>query len=117
MVLAAPGPRLTPPPSSSPPKTPHRSYSAQASVFLSFSLSPNKICVQIKRDDESAQLFVDTQKELELLPSTIRSNSVPIESIRVESMSGGEVLGATLITWLKDTEETVQVARKVVDTV
>jgi hypothetical protein len=26
MVLAAPGPLLTPPPSSSPPKTPHRSY-------------------------------------------------------------------------------------------
>jgi len=29
MVLASPGPLLTPPPSSSPPKTPHRSYSAQ----------------------------------------------------------------------------------------
>ena len=29
MVLAAPGPLLTPPPSSSPPKTPVRSYSAQ----------------------------------------------------------------------------------------
>jgi hypothetical protein len=29
MVLAAPGPLLIPPPSSSPPKTPHRSYSAQ----------------------------------------------------------------------------------------
>jgi hypothetical protein len=29
MVLAAPGLLLTPPPSSSPPKTPHRSYSAQ----------------------------------------------------------------------------------------
>ena len=29
MVLAAPGPLLTPPPSSSPPKTPYRSYSAQ----------------------------------------------------------------------------------------
>ena len=29
MVLAAPGPLLTPPPSSFPPKTPHRSYSAQ----------------------------------------------------------------------------------------
>ena len=29
MVLAAPGPLLTPPPSSPPPKTPHRSYSAQ----------------------------------------------------------------------------------------
>ena len=28
MVLAAPGPLLTPPPSSSPPKTPFRSYSA-----------------------------------------------------------------------------------------
>jgi hypothetical protein len=29
MVLAAPGPLLTPPSSSSPPKTPHRSFSAQ----------------------------------------------------------------------------------------
>jgi hypothetical protein len=29
MVLDAPGPLLTPPPSSSPPKTPHRSYSTQ----------------------------------------------------------------------------------------
>jgi hypothetical protein len=29
MVLAAPGPLLTPPPSSSPPKTPARSYSAE----------------------------------------------------------------------------------------
>jgi hypothetical protein len=29
MVLAAPCPLLTPPPSSSPPKTPHWSYSAQ----------------------------------------------------------------------------------------
>ena len=29
MVLAAPGPLLTPPPSSSPPKTPFRSYSDQ----------------------------------------------------------------------------------------
>ena len=29
MVLAAPGPLLTPPPSSSPPKTPHLCYSAQ----------------------------------------------------------------------------------------
>jgi len=29
MVLATPGPLLTPPPSSSPPKTPFRSYSAQ----------------------------------------------------------------------------------------
>jgi hypothetical protein len=29
MVLAAPGQLLTPPPSSSPPKTPYRSYSDQ----------------------------------------------------------------------------------------
>jgi hypothetical protein len=28
MVLASPGPLLTPPPSSSPPETPHLSYSA-----------------------------------------------------------------------------------------
>jgi hypothetical protein len=40
-----------------------------------------------------------------------------IELSRVESMSGGAALGAALITWLKDTEETVEVARKVVGTV
>jgi hypothetical protein len=41
----------------------------------------------------------------------------PIEAIRMESMSGGEVLEAALITWLKHTEETIELARKVVGTV
>jgi hypothetical protein len=36
MVLAAPGPLLTPPPSSSPPKTPHRSYSVQKPITKLF---------------------------------------------------------------------------------
>ena len=37
-------------------------------------------CVQ--RHDESAQLFVDNQKELELLASTFKSNSALIEANR-----------------------------------
>jgi hypothetical protein len=40
-----------------------------------------------------------------------------MELSKVESMSGGSALGAALITWLKDTEETVEVARKVVGAV
>jgi hypothetical protein len=40
-----------------------------------------------------------------------------MELSKVESMSGGAALGAGLMTWLKDTEETVEVARKVVGTV
>jgi hypothetical protein len=30
----------------------------------------------------------------------------------MESMGGGQVLGAARITWLKDSEETIEVARK-----
>jgi hypothetical protein len=74
----------------------------------------------VQRDDESAQLFVNNQKELELLANTFRTTSALIELSRAESMRGGELgasLGAALITWLKDTEETVDVARKVVGTV
>jgi hypothetical protein len=70
----------------------------------------------IKRDDEAAQSFVDNQRALELLANTI-SNLTPIEASNMKSMSGGEVLGAALITWLKDTEETIEVARKVVGNV
>jgi hypothetical protein len=55
---------------------------------------------------------VDNQRALELLVNTIR-NLTPIEASKMELMSGGEVLGAALITWLKDTEETIEVARKV----
>jgi hypothetical protein len=57
----------------------------------------------ITRDHEAAQSFVDNQRALELLANTI-SNLTPIEASKMESMSGGEVLGAALITWLKDTE-------------
>ena len=35
----------------------------------------------------------------------------------MKPMSGGEVLGAAIITWLKDTEKTIDVARKVMGTV
>jgi hypothetical protein len=70
----------------------------------------------IKRDDEAARSFVDNQRALELLANTI-SNLTPIEASKMESMSGGEVLGAALITWLKDMEETIEVTRKVVGNV
>jgi hypothetical protein len=70
----------------------------------------------ITRDDEAAQSFVDNQRALELLLNTI-CNLTPIEVSKMESMSGGEVLRAAIITWLKDTEETIEVARKVVGTV
>ena len=56
--------------------------------------------------------MVDNQKELELLANTFRSNPTVIELIRVESMSRGAALGAELITWVKDTEETVEVPGK-----
>ena len=75
-----------------------------------------KLKCEIKRDDEGAQSFVDNQRALELLANT-NSNLTLIEVSKMESMSGCEVLGATLITWLKDTEETFEVARKVVGTV
>jgi hypothetical protein len=45
---------------------------------------------------------------------TIRTNTALADASRVESVSGGEVLGAALITWLKETVETVEVVRKVV---
>ena len=39
------------------------------------------------------------------------------EADEVESMPGGAVLGAALIAWLKETEEPVEVAKKVLGTV
>ena len=45
---------------------------------------------------------------------TIRINTALADASRVESVSGGKVLGAALITWLKETVETVEVVRKVV---
>ena len=68
-----------------------------------------------KRDDEAAQSSVDNQRALESLASTI-SKLTPIEASKIESMSGGEVLGSALITWLKDTKEKIEVAWKVVGT-
>jgi hypothetical protein len=44
-------------------------------------------------------------------------NQDPNAESRVELMSGGEVLGTALITWLKNAEDKIEVARRVVKTV
>jgi hypothetical protein len=52
--------------------------------------SQKKLKRGVQRDDESDQLFVDNQEELELLANTFGSNSALVELIRVETMSGGD---------------------------
>ena len=49
MVLAAPGPLLTPPPSSSPPKTPYLSYSAQIRSQNEEKTPPGLLCGRLTR--------------------------------------------------------------------
>jgi hypothetical protein len=61
-------------------------------------------------------LFTDNQRELKVLAEAIRDLDPNAES-RVERMSGGEVLGTALITWLRDAEDEIEVARKVVEAV
>ena len=68
------------------------------------------------RHHETAQMFVDNQEELGLLAEAIRNQDPNTES-RVELMSGGEVLGNALITWLRGAVEEIEVARKVVEAV
>jgi hypothetical protein len=63
------------------------------------------------RDHESAQMFVDNKKELRMLAEAIR-NKDPNAENRVELMSVGEVLGTALITWLKNEEDEIEVARR-----
>jgi hypothetical protein len=41
-------------------------------------------------------------------------NHDPNAESRVELMSGGEVLGTALLTWLRNTEDEIEVARRVV---
>jgi hypothetical protein len=68
------------------------------------------------KDHETAQLFVDNHIELKRLADVIR-NRDPIAESRVELMSEGEVLGTALIAWLRETEDEIGVARKVVEVV
>ena len=68
------------------------------------------------RNHEAAQMFVDNQKELRMLADAIRNQDPNAES-RVELMSGSEVLGTALITWLRNAEDEIEVARRVVKAV
>jgi hypothetical protein len=49
-------------------------------------------------------MFTDNQRELKVLAAAIRNLDLNAES-RVEGMSGGEVLGTSLIMWLKNEED------------
>ncbi len=68
------------------------------------------------KDHETAQLFVDNRIELKRLADAIRNQDPNTES-RVELMSEGEVLGTALIAWLREAEDEIGVARKVVEVV
>ncbi len=68
------------------------------------------------RNHEDAQMFVDNQKELKMLGDAIR-NQDPNAGSHLELMSGEEVLVTVLITWLKNVEDEIEVARKVVESV
>ena len=54
---------------------------------------------------------------MEPRPQHAIRNQDPNTESRVELMSGGEVLGTALITWLRDAEDEIEVARKVVEAV
>jgi hypothetical protein len=68
------------------------------------------------KNHEPAQMFADNQRELKVLAEAIRNLDPNVES-RVEFMSGGEVLGTALIMWLKNAEDEIEVARRVVKAV
>ncbi len=68
------------------------------------------------KDSEIAHLFTDNRKELKQLADAFRRQELNATS-RVEMMSGGEVLGTTLIAWLKDESDDIGIARRVVETV
>ena len=61
-------------------------------------LANNELKRGVKGEDESAKLFADNQREIEILASTIRTNPALVDMERVESLSGVEVLGASLVT-------------------
>ena len=56
------------------------------------------------------------QRELKVLTEAIRNLDPNAES-RVELMSGGEVLGTALIMWLKNAEDDIEIAKRVVKAV
>jgi len=68
------------------------------------------------KDSDTAHLFIDNRKELKQLADAIRRQELNAAS-RVEVMSGGEVLGTTLIAWLKEEGDDIGIARRVVEAV
>ena len=75
-----------------------------------------KKCQQGIKDPDTAQLFVDNRTELKQLAEAIW-NQDPKAASRVEVMSGGEVLGTSLIVWLKEAGDDIGIAKKVVEVV
>jgi hypothetical protein len=61
-------------------------------------LANNELKRGVKGEDESAKLFAENPREIEILASTIRTNPALVDMERVESLSGVEVLGASLVT-------------------
>jgi len=68
------------------------------------------------RNHEATQTFVDNKKTLRMLADGLRNHD-PNAKSRVKLMSGGEVLGTALLTWLRDTEDEIELARRVVKAV
>jgi hypothetical protein len=68
------------------------------------------------KNHESALMFTDNQRELLALAKAIRDLDPNAEN-RVERMSEGEVLGTALIRWLKNEEDDIAVAKRVVQVV
>ena len=68
------------------------------------------------KDSETAHLFTDNRKELKQLADAIRRQELNAAS-RVEVMSGGEALSTALIAWLKEEDEDIGIAMRVVEAV
>ena len=68
------------------------------------------------KDSETAHLFTDNRKELKQLAEAIRRQELNAAS-RVEVMSGGEALSTALVAWLKEDDEDIEIAMRVVEAV
>jgi hypothetical protein len=66
------------------------------------------------RENEPAKLFEECQRKLDRLANLLNDAPALEEVDEVESIPWGAVLGAALIAWLKETEVTVEVAKKIV---
>jgi hypothetical protein len=69
------------------------------------------------RQNEPAKLFEECQRKLDRMSNLLNTDPALEEADEVETILGGAVLGPALIAWLRETEETVEVAKKVVGTV